>query len=70
MINQNHLFHFFVTKASNNIIIKTINFKFENVSSTKLQNNNNNNNNNNNKKNSPRDQEILGGIILIGLQSF
>ena len=36
MINQDHFFHFFVTtnKASNN---KTTNFKFENVSFTKLR---------------------------------
>ena len=36
MINQNCLFHFFVTKIKL-VIIETINFKFVNISFIKLQ---------------------------------
>ena len=36
MINQNYLFHFFVTKIKL-VIIETINFKFVNISFIKLQ---------------------------------
>ena len=35
LVNQDHLFHFFVT-ANKPVIIKTINFKLENVLFTKL----------------------------------
>ena len=38
MINQNYLFHLFVTKKDP-IIIKTLNLKFENVSFTNFQKN-------------------------------